>query len=56
MEALDYLRELFATTDAAGLDLVGDAVTGLADPAIVRASMRALTSELLGGVNRPTPR
>jgi hypothetical protein len=50
MEALAYVRELFATPEAAGLDLVGDAVAGLDDPAIVRASMRALTNQLLNGV------
>jgi hypothetical protein len=39
-EAVAYVRELFAAPDATGLDLVGEAVTGLDDPALVRASMR----------------
>jgi hypothetical protein len=49
-EALAYLRALFTTPDATGLELVGEAVAGLDDPAVVRASMRALADELLTAV------
>jgi hypothetical protein len=47
LEAVGYLGRLFAGVDAPGLDLVVEAVAGLEDPAFVRASMRALVSDLL---------
>jgi hypothetical protein len=49
-EALVYVRALFAEPDATGLGLVGEAVAGPDDPAIVEASLRALTNDLLTAI------
>jgi hypothetical protein len=49
-EALAYVRELFVAPNATGLDLVGEAVAGLDDPSVIRASVRALANELLTAV------
>jgi hypothetical protein len=49
-EGLDYMRALFVEDDAPGLALVGEAVAGLEDPAMLRASIRVLAGELLASL------
>jgi hypothetical protein len=50
-EATSFLRTLFAERDAPGLAVVGEAVAGLDDPAIIRASTQVLVEELLAAVD-----
>jgi hypothetical protein len=46
-EAIGYLRALFSDDDAPRLALVEEAVADLEDPAMIRAALRTLTSDLL---------
>lgn len=54
-EGLDLLRRLFGAADAKGVEMAVRATEGLEDPAAIRGSCVALTSDLQEAIGGPSP-